>query len=88
MTKPFVGLPTTTDTAGCAYAADLDMPGCGQPAAVHVIGRAEGWGWVALNTCGAHLPIAKAGCAEIADEHPAEGCNGEHRLTDDTTAPR
>ena len=88
MTKPFVGLPTIPGGAGCAYAADLDQPSCDQDVTVHVIGRAEGWGWVALNTCGDHLGIARAGCAEIADEHPAEGCNGEHHLTDDTTAPR
>lgn len=76
--KPFVGLPTDA-APGCAYAADLDQPGCGQPVTVHIIGRAEGWGWVALSSCGSHAPIAAAGCAEVADIHPAAGCTGDHR---------
>lgn len=78
MPAPFVGLPSAPLATGCAYAADLDQPPCGQPVTVHLVGRAEGWGWVGLNTCAGHLSIARAGCAEIADEHPAEGCNGEH----------
>lgn len=77
MTRPFVGLPSTTDGV-CTYAAHLDQPLCGVPATVHVLGRAGGWGLVNLPTCDDHLSIARAGCAEIADEHPAEGCDGEH----------
>ncbi|WP_194821287.1 hypothetical protein [Micromonospora sp. S-DT3-3-22] len=75
--KPFVGLPS--DTAdGCAYAADLDAPPCTQAATVHIIGRAPGWGWVALPSCDDHQAIAEAGCADVADVHPAAGCSGEH----------
>ncbi|MBM0275343.1 hypothetical protein [Micromonospora tarensis] len=74
--KPFVGAPTVD--AGCAYSADLDQPACGQPVTVHVIGRAEGWGWVSLKSCAEHAPVAVAGCVEIGDIHPAEGCSGEH----------
>ncbi|GIH70314.1 hypothetical protein [Sphaerimonospora thailandensis] len=83
----FVGLPTPPGAAGCAFAPDIDREGCVEPATVHVIGRAEGWGWVALHTCGAHLSIAKAGCVEIADEHPAEGCSGEHYAPTTTEEP-
>ncbi len=77
--KPFVGLPAEgVDTATCSYAADLDQPGCGQDVTAHVIGWAQGWGWVALNTCGGHQRIAEAGCVYVADVHPADGCAGEH----------
>ncbi|MBM0279672.1 hypothetical protein [Micromonospora tarensis] len=77
--KPFVGLPVA-EAATCAYSADLDQPACGQPTTVHVLGWAEGWGWVVLNTCAGHLDIAKAGCAVIGGEHPAAGCSGEHHV--------
>ncbi|MEV2239453.1 hypothetical protein [Micromonospora sp. NPDC049891] len=77
--RPFVGLPTAEDrSTECTYSADLDKPSCGQPATQHVVGRAEGWGWVFLNTCTDHLSIAVAGCAEVGDVHAAEGCPGVH----------
>lgn len=76
--KPFVGLPRQDGLVSCSYAAGLDTPGCPAPTTVHIIGRADGWGWVALDSCDPHAPIAAASCAEIADIHPAEGCAGEH----------
>jgi hypothetical protein len=77
--RPFVGLPAAEDLAGeCTYSADLDKPACGQTVTHHVVGRAEGWGWVLLNTCADHLPIAVAGCAEVGDVHAAEDCSGVH----------
>ncbi|MFF3867370.1 hypothetical protein [Micromonospora sp. NPDC001898] len=75
--KPFVGLPAD-DLPGCSYAASLDQEACTAPATVHIIGRAAGWGWVALNSCDEHRPIAVAGCVDLADVHPAAGCSGEH----------
>lgn len=77
--RPFVGPPAADDRAGeCDYSADLDKPACGQPVTSHVIGRAGGWGWVSLNTCADHLPVAVAGCLEVGDVHAAEGCSGVH----------
>ncbi|MFI2663204.1 hypothetical protein [Micromonospora carbonacea] len=77
--RAFVGLPAAEDLVGeCTYSAAIDKPACGQPAAHHVVGRAEGWGWVSLNACSDHLSIAVAGCAEVRDVHGAEGCSGVH----------
>ncbi|WP_328344913.1 hypothetical protein [Micromonospora sp. NBC_00421] len=76
--RTFVGLPTVGgQDAACAYSPDIDKPACGQEVTHHVIGRSEGWGWVALNTCADHLPFAVAACA-VLDVHTAGGCSGVH----------
>lgn len=80
MTRPFVGPPAATGFIGCTHATALDQPACGAPATVHIIGMAAGWGRVSLPACDAHRLIARAGCTQVVDEHPAADCNGEHHI--------
>lgn len=69
--RPFAGLPT--DPAGhlCAYAADIDAPGCEQLCTLHIAVDAPGWGTISLVACDRHAPIARA-CGDQLGEHPYE----------------
>jgi len=66
-TTPSVGIPTYGK--GCAFAADLDKPACGEPSTSHMIVHAEGWGLVTLQSCERHAAIARM-AGDLVSEHP------------------
>lgn len=68
--SPGVGGPSDEHRAVCEYTGLVeDGPACGEPATVHILTVATGWGRVALASCDRHAGIARrAGLYEA--EHP------------------
>lgn len=74
--NPGVGGPSDEYRAVCEYTGlVVDGPACGEPAAVHILTVATGWGRVALTSCDRHAGVARrAGLYEA--EHPHQGLCG------------
>lgn len=76
MSVPGVGRPSDDHRAACQYTGlTADGPACGEPATVHILTVATGWGRVALASCDRHAPIARAAGLYEA-EHPHRGVCG------------
>jgi hypothetical protein len=72
VTAPYVGLPSSG--TGCAFAAELDSPECGQPPALHIQVRSDAWGEVALITCADHASLARASGSWITEHNYGADC--------------
>lgn len=74
--NPGVGRPSDDHRAACQYTGlTEDGPPCGEPATVHVMTAAWGWGTVSLASCDRHAGIARRAGAYRA-EHPHRGVCG------------
>jgi hypothetical protein len=75
VSAPGVGGPSDEYRAICQFTGLTDHgPACGQPAQVHILTVATGWGLVALASCGRHAGVARRAGAYQAEHLHAGVC--------------